>query len=218
MLLVVLMADQFGSKASTGLVIPMLSMADLMAVRYYRRDADWTYIRRLLPAAIVGILLGVWLGEQIDEAAFRHLFTWIILGGLVLVLLQERYPIPVDKLQHPLISGLAGLLGGFTTMVGNAAGPVMAVYLLATRLPKQQFIGTAAWFFLVVNLFKIPFHIWVWGTLDWSSFQLNLLALPAIVAGFLIGIRIVGWIPEKAFRYFIIIITTITALRMLLAG
>lgn len=215
MLIVVIMATAFDPKASTGLVIPMLSMADLLAVRYYRRDVVWSYLWRLLPAAVVGIVIGTWVGDQIDAATFRQVFTWVILLGLGLIIWQERHPIRPERLRHPIVSMGTGLAGGFTTMVGNAAGPVMSVYLLATRLPKVQFIGTAAWFFLIVNFIKMPFHIWVWETLSWSSFTLNLYAIPAITFGFWIGLKIVAQIPEKAFRYFIIIITALTAIKML---
>lgn len=215
MVIVSIMALQFGAKASTGLVVPMLSMADLMAVRYYRRDADWRYVGRLLPAAAVGVILGVWIGNSIDDNTFRTIMAWIIILGLILIVWQERRPIEEHIIQHPVTSSLAGLAGGFTTMVGNAAGPVMSVYLLATRLPKNEFIGTAAWFFLIMNLFKMPFHIWVWETLSWSTFKINLMALPLIVIGFGLGILIVRRIPQQAFRYFIIGITALTAIRML---
>ena len=89
-------------------------------------------------------------------------------------------------------------------------------YLLATRLPKREFIGTAAWFFLMINWIKVPFHIWSWETISWSSFKLNLFVVPAILIGFAVGIKIVAWIPEKAFRYFVMIITAITTMKILL--
>lgn len=114
------------------------------------------------------------------------------------------------------VGALFGAVGGFTTMIGNAAGPVMAVYLLSTRIPKNSFIGTTAWFFLVINLFKFPFHIWVWETITWQSFLLNLTGLPAIALGIFIGIRVVKLIPEQAFRYFVIVMTAIVSLRLLL--
>jgi len=216
MVTVILMAQSFPARASTGLVVPMLLMADLLAVHYYRQSADWSYVWRLLPAAAAGVLLGVWIGEGLDDAAFARILAWIVIMGLGLLVWQERRPPTATFMRHPVVSSLAGLLGGFTTMVGNAAGPVMAVYLLATRLPKLEFIGTAAWFFLLINAFKIPFHIWVWHTVSWPSFQLNLVAVPVIVLGFLLGIRIVRWIPEKAFRYFVMIVTAAAALRLLL--
>lgn len=216
MILVVLMAQAFPAKASTGLVLPLLIVADVLAVIYYRRDAKWNYLWRLLPAAVLGVLLGVWMGESLDDETFGNILAGIVIFGLLLLLWQEHRP-PSDKLiKHPLVSGLAGLTGGFTTMVGNAAGPVMAVYLLATRLPKRQFIGTAAWFFMLINWFKVPFHIWSWETISWPSLRLNLYVVPVILLGFGIGIKIVALIPEKAFRYFVMIVTALTALRILL--
>ena len=109
-----------------------------------------------------------------------------------------------------------GLLGGFTTMIGNAAGPFMAVYLLSTRLPKNNFIGTGAWFFFIMNLFKVPFHVLVWKTIDWSSLSLNLVCVPAIALGILVGINIVKLIPEREFRYFVIIMTSIISIRLII--
>ena len=215
LVLVVLMAAAFPAKASTGLVLPMLIMADLMAVTYYRRDADWSYVWRLIPAAAVGVLLGVWIGEDLEDETFGNILAGIVIFGLVLLVWQERRPPSQHFIRHPLVSSFTGLAGGFTTMVGNAAGPVMAVYLLATRLPKREFIGTAAWFFLMINWIKVPFHIWSWETINWQSFRLNLFVLPVILIGFWIGIKIVAWIPEKAFRYFVMIVTAITALKIL---
>ena len=215
MVLVVLMASAFPAKASTGLVLPMLIMADLMAVTYYRRDADWSYVWGLIPAAAIGVIVGVWIGQDLNDETFGNILAGIVLLGLLLLIWQERRPPSQHFIKHPLVSGFTGLAGGFTTMVGNAAGPVMSVYLLATRLPKREFIGTAAWFFLLINWTKVPFHIWSWETISWSSFKLNLFVLPAILIGFWIGIKVVAMIPEKAFRYFVMIVTAITACKIL---
>lgn len=100
-------------------------------------------------------------------------------------------------------------------MIGNAAGPIMAVYLLSMRLPKNNFIGTGAWFFLIVNLLKVPLHIFFWHTINWSSLTLNLAGVPFIVVGFLAGIRIVGLLSEKTFRYFVMIMTLLISLRLM---
>ena len=110
---------------------------------------------------------------------------------------------------------IIGILGGFTTMVGNLAGPVMALYLLAMRFPKNQFIGTAAWFFLCINLFKVPFHIWVWETISWNSFALTTLLIPAIALGAVSGVWLIKKIDEVLFRRFIIGMTAVAAVAML---
>jgi uncharacterized membrane protein YfcA len=108
-------------------------------------------------------------------------------------------------------AAILGLTGGFTTMIGNAAGPVMSLYLLTMHLPKNKFIGTAAWFFLIINVSKVPFHIFSWETITPQTVVVDLLGFPAILLGFFIGIKIVKIIPEKFYRYFIIASTIIAA-------
>lgn len=205
----------FGAKASIGILVPVLIMADILATWYYKKDADWGYLIRLIPPAIVGLLIGVFVGKGLSEALFQKSLAIIILGSLLLLIYQERRPFPVEKLKNPFISGATGLLGGFTTMIGNAAGAVMSVYFLSTRLPKIQFIGTTAWFFLIINVLKIPFHLFSWHTITAQTFKLNLVIFPFILAGFIIGIKIISLIPEKAFRYFIMTVTGLASLRLL---
>jgi uncharacterized membrane protein YfcA len=108
-----------------------------------------------------------------------------------------------------------GFMGGITTMLGNLAGPVMALYLLSMRLPKNEYIGTAAWFFLVVNVFKVPFHVFSWQSIDINSFLLNLICLPFIALGAWAGIVIVKRIQEKYYRWLVIGMTGFASLLML---
>jgi uncharacterized membrane protein YfcA len=110
---------------------------------------------------------------------------------------------------------LMGLLGGITTMIGNLAGPVMALYLLSMRLPKNEYIGTAAWFFLAINLFKVPFHIFSWQSIDVNSLMLNLICLPFIALGAWCGIWLVKRIPEKYYRWLVIAMTGTASIFML---
>ena len=100
-------------------------------------------------------------------------------------------------------------------MVGNLAGSVMAIYLLSMRLPKNAYIGTTAWFFMVVNWFKVPFHVFAWHTITWNSFLLNLITLPAILLGGYLGIQIVKSLSEKVYRWFIITMILVAAVYML---
>lgn len=109
-----------------------------------------------------------------------------------------------------------GAFGGFTSMVGNLAGPVLSLYMLAMQFPKKQFIGTAAWFFMVLNLLKLPGHIWVWHTITIDSFLLDVFAIPAIVFGAFAGVHIVKRIPEKTYRWFVILTILISSALMLL--
>lgn len=215
MLTIPIMAAVFGGKPSAGLILPILSFADFFAVSYYNRDANWKYVWQLIPAAVIGVGIAVWVGQLIDDDTFKALMGWLIVGGLVLMIVLENRHLPASIIDSWWFGACFGILGGFSTMIGNAAGPVLAVYLLSTRIPKQSFIGTGAWFFLIINLVKWPFHIFIWKTITWSTFALNLLTIPAIALGIFIGISIIKLIPEKAFRYFIIFMTFVIALRLI---
>lgn len=217
MLLVVpYMAMAFGAKASTGVILPMLCMADIVAVAYYKRIADWRVVAKLLPTAVLGFFLAIFVDRLIPTEGFRQLMGWTLALALAVMLWSELYGKENRWLKKWWYSALFGLLGGFTTMIGNAAGPVMSVYLLSMRKEKMEYIGINAWFFLVVNLLKVPLQIFVWENISWSSFSLNLLMLPIIGMGAWLGIRVVKLLPERAFRRFILVVTILSVAMMLI--
>lgn len=210
-----LLAIVFGGKNSAGIMLPILIMADVFGVRYYHSHAQWFHLKKLLPFAFFGIVLGAFVGIYIDDQLFRTIMAVIVFVSLGIILWQERVGderIPRNR----LFAMSTGVAGGFTTMVGNLAGSVMSLYLLAMRMPKNQFIGTAAWFFLVINLFKLPFHVFAWGTIGLDTILLDLTLLPVIGLGAFVGLKIVKRIPEKSYRYFIICMTGVAAVAMML--
>jgi len=213
MLIVPILAAIFGGKSSAGLLLPMLSMADVFAVSYYHRHAEWKYILKLMPATIVGVLIGVFVGNEVNDEQFKHMMAVIILVGLAIMIWREKTK--AEAIPHNwLFSSIAGLLGGFSTMIGNAAGAIMSIYFLSMMLPKNSFIGTGAWFFLIINLFKIPFHVYSWETITLESFTLDLTMLPIIMVGAFLGVKIVKIIPEKPYRIFIIVTTALAAIKL----
>jgi len=214
MLIVPILATIFGGKSSAGILLPMLSMADIFAVSYYHRHAEWKYILKLLPSTIIGVLIGLYVGNMINDEQFKQLMAVLIILGLAIMIWRERKKTKEAIPHNWLFSSIAGLLGGFSTMIGNAAGPVMSIYFLSMMLPKNSFIGTGAWFFLIINLFKIPLHITVWKTIDINTFMLDVAMLPAIMIGAFLGFRLVKHIPEKPYRIFIIVTTALTALKL----
>lgn len=210
-----LLALVFGGKLSSGIMLPLLCLADIIAVIYYNRHAQWRLLAKLLPWAAVGVLIGTYIGDQIDDQVFRLIMGITILVSIVIMVWRERSAnqnIPTSI----WFAIVLGIVGGFTTMVGNLAGSVMALYLLSMRLPKNAFIGTGAWFFLIINWFKIPFHIFVWETITLDSFLLDLSAIPFIILGAFLGIKIVKLIPEKTYRYFVILSTAAASILMLI--
>jgi len=214
MLSVTLMAMVFGGKGSTGVVLPLLCVADIAAVIYYKRHVKWQYFFRLIPWMLVGILVGVWVGNLLDEVLFRKIMAAIILVTIVMVLLIEfrlQQVIPDNR----LLATSTGLLAGFTTMIGNLAGAFANVYFLAMRAPKNDFIGTTAWIFLCINLFKFPFQVWVWKNIHLNTLSTDLILLPILAAGFAVGIKLIGMLDERLFRKVVIVLTVIGGLVML---
>lgn len=213
MLAVPLLALAFGGMASSAVMLPMLCIADVIGVVYYHRHASWKHLESLFPAAAVGIVVGSLVGAYIDDEAFKTIMGVVIVLSIVLLIWVERRK---ESIPHSFwFSRTVGATGGFTSMIGNLAGSVMAVYFLSARLPKNVFIGTTAWFFLVVNYFKVPFHVFHWKTITTDTLAVSLAAIPAISAGALAGIAIVKKISDTRYRWFIIGMTLLAALLML---
>lgn len=206
MLNVTIMAFVFGGKASTGVVLPLLCAADIAAVLYYHRHAQWKHFWKLVPWMAAGILIGVYTGKDMDEVLFRKIMAVIIVITIVIIVVME---VKKDRAisNHPLFAATTGIAAGFTTMLGNLAGAFANVYFLAMRMPKNDFIGTAAWVFLVVNLFKLPFQIFYWKNINEESLKIDLLLLPALAIGFICGIKITKQLKDNSYRKLVMLLT-----------
>ena len=206
MMNITIMAIVFGGKQSTGIVLPLLCAADILAVKYYNRHAQWPHFWKLIPWMIVGILIGVYVGKDMNENLFRKIMAVIIALTVVIMIyleLRKSLIIPTNKI---FVANM-GLVSGFTTMIGNLAGAFSNIYFLAMRLPKNDFIGTAAWVFLVINLFKLPFQLFYWKNITASTIKTDLFLLPAMVVGFWVGVKIVARINDDRYRKIVIFLT-----------
>jgi len=212
---VTLMALAFGAKESTGLIVPLLIVGDIFAVIYYNRHTQWKYIIRFLPWMIFGVLIGVLIGKDLDEETFKYGMAFIILGSVIMMYWWDRKK-NKDVPTHWAFAGSVGIMAGITTMIGNLAGAFANIFFLAMRLPKNEFIGTAAWLFFIVNLFKLPFHIFVWKTVTPDSLLINLKLVLGIFIGVFIGVRLVKLIKDNFYRKMILILTALGALLILI--
>ncbi|MBN2544439.1 MAG: sulfite exporter TauE/SafE family protein [Spirochaetes bacterium] len=198
---VIFLALIFGGKASSGLVLPMLIIADVFGVVYYIKNTNFKYVLVLMPYTILGIFIALFIGKNISNNIFNILISIVILIGLVFMIFRnKKASVPT----HWSFPAAMGTLSGFSSMIGNSASSIMALYLLSMKLPKNNFIGTSAVFFAAVNLIKLPLHVIYWHTITYNSLLIDILMAPAIALGALIGILIVKKIPEKPYRYFII--------------
>ncbi len=182
---VVVFAAVFEARASTGVLLPMLIIGDLLAVKLFGSQVQWPYFRRLLPPSFIGVIIGWWLLDKLDNATVRPLIGAIILVFAGLQSLRIWRPKLFETVPHARwFAWTLGLLTGITTMLANAAGPLVALYMIAVSLPKYQLIGTSAWFFLVLNSFKIPFSANL-GLINWSTLSINAAFAPVVALGML---------------------------------
>lgn len=214
---VVCFASIFGARDSTGIVLPMLIVADIGAVLVFKQHARWDYIRRTLPIACVGVVIAAVVMSRLDNTAFRPVIGVVILLLTGIQFVRLRWPDVLGRVPHS--RGAAWSLGGMaglTTMMANAAGPIMALYCVAVQLPKFEVVGTLAWFFFIINLFKVPFSISL-GLIHGSSLLLNAMLIPAIVVGLLAGRWLIARLPQRAFEGLLLVFAAAAAFRLLLA-
>lgn len=219
MLGVTLTALAMDGMASTGVVLPLLIFADVLAASTFRQHVQWSQIRRLALPVAMGIFVGwlLMLEMQDTRHLFRPLVGWIVLGMVILQVLRLLSPQVEARLPHSVaFAWVAGFLTGFTTMVANAAGPVATIYLLILALPKQQFVHTMAWLFLFVNLFKVPFSVQL-GLINGGSLALNACQAPAVVAGLFTGKQLVEIIPQRVFQRIVFTLAAASAAWLILS-
>ncbi len=217
LLFIAIFANIMPTKLASGFMLPLLIFGDIVAVAAYRAHAQWRFLLKLFPWTGVGVVLGYFAMGKIDDRQARILIGSVILSMVVLHLIRSRRSAPAGEdpaMHHLLVIVLTGVLAGFTTLVANAAGPLMAVYLLSARMPKMEYVGTAAVFFLLLNLFKVPFMVDL-GLITSDSFGVNLALAPAVLAGSWLGRRLVTKIDQKLFDKLVLTLSAVAGLRLL---
>jgi len=213
---VALFANVLPARESTGAILPLLLCADVFGVMFFRKHASWPHLWRLVPWVMAGVVLGCFALDHINNTQMKRMIGLILLAMLALHWWRARQACDLaGRLPHSrLFAALMGVLAGFTTMVANAAGPVMALYLLAIGLPKLVFIGTAAWFFMLVNAFKVPFSAGL-GLITSKSLLMDAILLLPMIPGALLGPRILQRINQRAFENMVLLLTLAAVARLL---
>ncbi|WP_100398774.1 sulfite exporter TauE/SafE family protein [Bacillus sp. FJAT-44742] len=217
---VAVMATVFPARDSIGIVLPMLITADIIAVAYYRRSANWKLLFRLVPWVLGGLAAGFIFLFFVDVSRpIEVTLGSIVVAMAILQLINDRLGAQWMKNLPDSVwfTAFFGTLAGFTTMAGNAAGPIMALFLLSIGLQKKEFIGTGAWFFLTVNLIKVPLYVSI-DLITMHTLTLNAWMIPAVLLGTLIGITTLKKIPQRIFEYIILALAFIGGIRLLVGS
>jgi len=203
------------AKVSVGAILPLLLAGDLFAISFYRRHADWRRLGQLAPFVVAGMVPAYVVLRFVDDTVMR-----VLIGIIILVLLAVHASRPwwgAGRLpDRTWFVALTGILAGFATTVSNAAGPVMAIYLISKRFDKLQFLGTAAWFFFFVNMSKVPGYALL-KMMTAATLRLNLLLVPAVVVGAILGVRAARWVPQRLFDALVLVLAGAAAVRMIVA-
>jgi uncharacterized membrane protein YfcA len=214
---VAMFAMVYPPAASVGLVLPLLILGDVVAVKTYHRHAIWSHLWRLFPWAASGIVIGYftagYLNDHFQPQATGRLIGAILVAMVALHLWRKK----ADEEDIPdgiVFAAVMGLLAGFTTMVANAAGPIMIMYLLAMRLPKMAFIGTGAWYYFILNTFKVPFQ-WELGSITNASLLMDAALAPFVIGGALWGKAVLPKINQQLFENVALVFTVVAGLKLL---
>ncbi len=213
LLFVAIFAAIMPARRSTGVVLPLLILGDVVAFLSYRRHAHWGHVWRLFPWAAAGVIGGYLAMGRMNDRQTSVAIGAIVVALTFLHLVRRARPGVPGEERARWFAPLIGMLAGFTTIVSNAAGPLMVIYLLAMRLPKMEYMGTGAVFFLMLNLFKIPFMIAL-GLITQGSLSLNLMLAPAVIAGTVLGRWLLGRINQRMFENIALALTLVAAARM----
>ncbi len=211
-LAVALMATAFPGKVSAGIILPMLIIADIVAVIYFHRSCQWAVIGKILPITMLGIILGYSILGWMNEAYYEPLLGLIILSMLGFSIYMDSSSVaPSSKKIFVVVSGLSA---GIATMLANVAGPIFAIYLLQMGLEKKQFVGTRSWFFLIINVLKVPFSADL-GLISAESLKLNAMSIPFIVLGAFLGYLFLKRIHLNIFKGLIRVVIVFAAIKLI---
>ena len=213
---VVVFAFLFGARESTGVVLPLLVAGDICAVIALHQHVRWDYVRRMLPPACLGVALAAFFMRGMSDAMFKPLIGWIVLALAVMHAVRMRWPDWLGAVPHSRPAAwVIGLLAGAATMLANAAGSIVALYCVAVGLPKFEVVGTLAWFFFIINVFKLPFSAGM-GLIRWDTLLFNAVLVPAVIVGVFGGRWIVHQLPQRTFDYMMLVFAAVAALRLIL--
>ena len=205
------------SKQASGLVLPLLIFGDFVAVFSYRKHTQWHYLWRLFPWTAAGVVLGYFTLGRISDHSARIMIGWIIVSLAALSFWRRQASARNEEaaIFHWSVGAVIGVTAGFITLVANAAGPLMAIYLVAMRLPKMEYVGTAAVFFMLLNLFKVPFMVDL-GLITVQSFSFNLALAPAVLLGALAGRWLLKRVNQNLFEQLVLLLSAIGGILLIL--
>lgn len=213
---VILMASAFGGRLSSAIMLVMLIVGDLLAVRAYGKKINIRKILLLMPATLIGVILGTFIGNYVNDEQFKSIMAVLVFISIAILIFQEFNKSNFVVPQNKFISTIVGILSGLSSMIGNASGPLFNVFVLSLNLKKEEMISSIAWFFVFLNVIKLPFHIFVWETFSLQTILIGAIAIPGIFIGARFGIWLVARLDDLTYRKLMVGVTLFAAINLIL--
>ncbi len=202
----------FPGPEALGIVIPMYLVTDVMAIYMYRQNINWAVLARLLPLALIGIVVGGWWLSGIDAEQFTVMLGIIIIAILILGIWLDYQSTNIMK--HPFVIYMTGLFAGFISLIANAAGPLLSLILIEQKLSKEAYVSTRAWAFFIINLAKLP-TLYFLELISWETTIISMQCLPGLLIGAGIGYYVLRRLNLKQFKWLIRGMAMIAAVKLL---
>jgi uncharacterized membrane protein YfcA len=178
----------YPSRQAIGIVLPLLIVADIFSLYFYWRKWDARNVRWLVPGALAGIIVGIMLIGRLDDHRLGQLIGGIAVSFIGIRWFQRLLGVRLEEYHPKQWQGtLFGLIAGVTTTIAHAAGPVVALFMIPQRLPKERFVGTSVLLFALINWIKLPFFLWQ-GLCTVSTFRESLALMPLVPLGVWLGV------------------------------
>lgn len=214
-LAVPIMALAIEPARAAAILLPILCLIDTVNIWHYRAKWDRANVRILLPASLLGVLIGAFTFRYLSDAHIR-----ILIGVIAVVFSLNSFRKRADTPPRgpDVIRGTFwGLIAGFTSFGVHSGGPPANVYLLPQRLDKSIFVGTLVVVFTTLNFVKlIPYALL--GQLSLSNMTTSLVLAPFAPVGVWIGIRLHAMVDERVFYPLAYAFLFITGIKLLYDG
>lgn len=211
MVTIPIFAAVLGGKPSTGFLLPLLILADFTAILKFKTNTRWEHLLKIFPWVAVGVTIAALIGNSVDDKVFNIILAVVILIGVALMLLKDYSKIPLHFFENQSFYIVMGVLAGFSSMIGNAAGNIISIFLLSLSLPKNEFIATRAWFFFITNMVKIPLHVFYWKTINYNTLIADAQLLIFVLLGMILGFWLIKRIKESVFRKMVLFLVIASA-------
>jgi uncharacterized membrane protein YfcA len=214
-----LLATIMPAKESTGVMLVLLIFGDLFAIGVYKKHVEWKMLQKLIWPVIAGVIIGAYFLLHSSDESLKKTIGWIVLLLVVFYPISQRLQKrELDiSLRYPKpLRIVLGSMAGFMSMVANSGGPPMSIYLLMRRNSVMNFLGNTAWFFFVINVFKVPFTLSL-GLLDFQSFYYIFPALPAVPVGAILGRKLVNKIDLELFQKITLVTAAAAGLNLIIS-